>query len=301
MFRTRHTVLLGLLSAATTFVLAGLAYRDGEVAPHSATAAHARKLVADILAGKDRGSALCRLISLRRYRATPRYEPEPCSSRVVRQLIGSPDGEVFGVTVKADFIDEAEEAAYAGELILFDREGFIIPVYRGANVLTSEDGFFRYDNGERWAIVHAIRTSAGADRVVQILSVVPLAREQQDVLRIIVGASQSSYDCEGFRWSWQARDVDGDKRPEFELGPNVDTSGTISPRAVFHWSGDRYSGPTGSPSEGWLRLDVPENQVLKTDCCANEAAKRYADAATNREGARRPCARTASIESIVNH
>lgn len=289
--KMKRFVLPAFLSLAICYFVLLLTYRQGELPPHATTSELAQRLVANILAGKDRGTALCRLISLRRYRAIPRYEVERCTSRVVRQFIGSPNGEVFGVTVEVNFINDDEEAPYAGELVLFDREGFLIPVYGGSNLLTAEDGFFRYRGGDDWAIVHAIRTGAGTETVANVLSVVPLSREQRSVLQLIVGAPINSYDCRGFHWSWQARDADGDKVPEFEVGPNISPPGKISPRAVFRWSENdgRYSGPGGSPSEGWLRLDVVQGKPVEHKCCPNDAAKLYAETASNLEGVRKPC------------
>jgi len=280
-----------ILAITICYVILALAYRLGEQPPHASTALLAEKFVGDILTGNDRGTALCRLISLQRYRAKPRYEVERCSSRVVRQLIGAPNGDVFGITVEAEYIEEDRDAPYAGELILFDRQGFLIPVYGGSNVLTSEDGFLNYRSGDYWAIVHAIRTGAGTNAVVKVLSVVPLDHEQRAVLQVIVGAPMSSYECRGFNWSWQARDVDGDKVPDIETGPNVDPPEKIEPRAVFRWSDrdNRYIGPDGSPGEGWLRLDTITDPPDKHRCCPNESATLYAESATNREGVQRPC------------
>lgn len=286
----RSLLAIGLFGALT-YLIGALAYRTGEHLPHARTDELASRAVDNILLNRNRDRAICDLVRLQRYRSTPRYTVDECTTRKVRQLIGSPNDDVFGVTLEVSYLDGPRDAPFAGELVLFDREGFLIPVYAASNVLESRDGFFQYRMGGDWAIVHSIRVSAGNETAVQIISVVPLEREQRAALRVIIGAPVNSYDCKGFHWSWQARDVDGDLVPEIEIGPNLEPPGRISPRAVFRWSEDdgRYLGPDGSPRDGWLRIDAPRADSEKQDCCGNAAAKVYAETASNVEGFRQPC------------
>ena len=279
----------------------------GSLPPHAPTAAFAKKLVVDLIENRNRSRAICQLIELRRYRATPRYEPESCITREVRRFIGSPTGDVFGVTLKVDYLDKVQDSAIAGELVLFDREGFLIPVYHAANLLMAADGVFEYRGAQRWAIAHVIPTKAEENSTTQILSIVPLAAPQRAVLRVILGPP--SYDfgtCEGFTWSWRARDLDEDGIPEIEIGPNIDSAGDIEPAAVFRWSAayGRYLGPPPAPGDLFLRIDDQAGAVQKGDCCGNAASKQFSEqlrsqpSATGRLGVRRPTCDT-TFETIT--
>jgi hypothetical protein len=256
-----------LLALSIGIALMPLAVRSGEPAPHAATAREAEQLVARIAAGRDVGAALCRLIALKRYYRTPRYEPDACSSLTVRHFIASPqaDRTVYAAIIESDLVDDPQ-VPHAGLLTLFDSHGFIIPVFAGANLLESADAVLAYQGDQRRAIAHVINTSAGDDTV-QVLHVVPMADPQQSVLTVIVGPPAIEV-CEGYSWSWRARDVDGDGIDDIEIGPLVDQAGGIDPRATYHWSGDegRYVGPAGSPADGFLRTDLLPGH---DECCGH--------------------------------
>lgn len=280
------------------FLLVPLFIRHEPMQPHAATADYAQRLVDDLIANRSRSTAICRLIGLRRYHATPRYEPEPCVARTVRHFIGSPSSRVFGVTLEADFIDKVLQSPIAGELILFDREGFLIPVYHGANLIDTFSGVFRYRGDNEWAIGHVISTKVDEHTSTQILSIVPVADPQRAVLRIILGPPVfDKFGCEGYYWSWRARDTDRDGVPEVEIGPNLTPQGDIEPRAVFRWSRIEgvYVGPTPSADDPYMRFDG-----IKDDCCGTAASKEFASrfirgASLERFGVRRPVCDTTSF------
>lgn len=230
-------------------------------------------------------------------------------SRKVRYFIGSATSDVFGVTLEVGYLDKVREATFAGELVLFDREGFLIPVYRASNVLEAGDGIFQYRGDDRWAIGHVISTRADDQTLTQILSIVPVADPQRAVLRLILGPPLYEWTgCEGFYWSWRARDTDGDGTPEVEIGPNTDTSGGIEPRAVFRWSqaANRYIGPDVSPLDGYMRLDnVTNEKGVKDDCCGSLASKEFAksfpasQAPYNNFGVRRPLCDPPQVSEMI--
>ena len=255
-----------------------LVWRAGEAAPHAVTERLARRLVADVVAGRDAGRALCRLYRLRRYYTPPRYEPQPCDTETVKALVSSPDGErvVHAVVTQASWSEPDDPQ---GVLTFFDDRGFLVPVFAGANMVSSVDALFEHRGGHS-AVGLEVPTSTtdqGSDGYGTglVLNVVPLARRQQPLLSVIVGPPSSEM-CDGPGWGWRLRDVDGDEVREIEIGPRVDVSGAIAPRAVYRWSPDagQYEGPGGSPAEGFLRTD----RLPRTSDCCSQHVKTFADA-----------------------
>ena len=300
----KNLFLPAALVLTTGFLLAPLYIRRNQLRPHAATAEYAQKLVEDLIADRNRSTAICRLIGLRRYRSTPRYEPEPCVSRKVRHFIGSPANQVVGVTLEATWMDKAVDSPIAGELILFDREGFLIPVFNGANVIDVFSGIFRYRGDDEWAVGLVYGAKVDDDTTTQILNIVPVANPQRAVLRVVLGPPDfDRFGCQGFYWSWRARDTDGDGVPEVEIGPNVTARGDIEPRAVFRWSNEQrvYVGPAPAPDDRYLRFDG-----INDDCCGTAASKefasRFAPVPVEGFGVRRPVCDSVTIsETIVLH
>lgn len=97
-----------------------------------------------------------------------------------------------------------------------------------------------------------------------------MADPQRSVLSIIVGPPAVEV-CEGYSWSWRARDADGDGIDDIELGPLVDEAGRIQPRATYRWLRDegRYEGPDGSPADGFLRTDLLPGD---NECCGHHTS-----------------------------
>lgn len=298
-------VLLALALVLTVaFLLFPLFVRRDQLRPHAESAAYAQRLVEDLIANRSRSTAICQLIGLRRYRATPRYEPEPCVSRKVRHFIGSPSSRVFGVTLEAEWMDNVRNSPIAGELILFDREGFLVPVFHGANVIDVFSGVFQYRGDDEWAVGLVYAASVDDNTSTQILNIVPVADPQRAVLRVILGPPAFERSgCDGYYWSWRARDTDGDGVPEVEIGPNLTAQGDIEPRAVFRWSGaqNAYVGPAPSANDPFMRFDG-----INEDCCGNAASKEFATrfagvAPLEGFGVRRPVCESMTLETIAIH
>jgi len=268
----------GLALTLAISVAAGpLVRRAGEAPPHATTDRLARRLVADIVAGHNAGRSLCQLYALRRYYSRPRYQPEPCTAETIKALVSSPDGDriVYAVVTEPSWKPESSE----GVLAFFDDRGFLLPVFAGANMVTNTDAIFEHRAGHSAAALDVPTGTAddGSDeyQTVLVLHILPLARRQQPLLSVILGPPSSDM-CEGPGWGWRLRDLDGDRIPEIEIGPHVDASAAIAPRAVYRWSPDagEYEGPDGSPAEGFLRTDrLPR----ASDCCSHHT-KTFADA-----------------------
>jgi hypothetical protein len=224
-------------------------------------------LVERVLSGPNPGHALCRLIALGRYREKPPYTLEWCTSRSIRKLVSSPTsaGSVTALVVEANIGDE-----FAGEIILVDSDGYLVPVFAGASVADSLDDVFQFRGDDRWAIGHFYGMNAGNDSHVKVLHVVPVDNNQRPVLSLIVGPATYGFDdsCAGSYWSWRHRDTDEDGTPEIEIGRNTSVAGDIEPVAVYKWSKTerRYLGPSGSAEEGFVRFDGEPSQAGK-HCC----------------------------------
>ena len=77
----------------TIAVAAGpLVWRSGEAAPHASSERLARRLVADIVGGRNAGRALCQLQKLRRDYSRPSYEQEACDAETVKLHAPGPNG-----------------------------------------------------------------------------------------------------------------------------------------------------------------------------------------------------------------
>lgn len=242
-----------------------LVWRAGQAPPHAASDRLARRLVADIVAGRNAGRALCQLQGLRRYYSRPRYEPDACDVETVKAVVSSPDGErtVHAVVTHPSWHDTD---AAEGVLTFFDDRGFLLPVFAGANLIASEHSIFEYRAGHS-AVVLDVPTHVSDGVTALVVHVVPLARRQRPLLSVIVGPPSAGM-CTGPSWGWQLRDTDGDGVPEFEIGPNLARPGAIEPRVVYRWSADRghYVGPDGAPAEGFLRTDRLPGAL---DCCSH--------------------------------
>lgn len=260
-----------VLTLALCVVAAGgrLVWRAGEAPAHATTDRLARRLVTDIVAGRSAGRALCQLYSLRRYYERPRYEPTPCSNETIRAIAASPDGDriVYAAVTAPPWKPESPE----GVLAFFDDRGFLLPVFAGANMVSATDALFAHRPGHSAVALDVPTGTAdrGSDEYekVLVLHIVPLARRQRPLLSVIVGPPTSDM-CQGPGWGWRLRDTDGDHVSEIEIGPHVDASGAIAPRAVYRWSADagEYVGPNGSPAEGFQRTD---RLSRPTECCSH--------------------------------
>jgi hypothetical protein len=144
--------------------------------------------------------------------------------------------------------------------MLFDGDGFMIPIFEAANILGRDEAVFAYAGWDHLAAAHLIGYGpSGGKWTTQVLHVVPMNARQKSVLSVIVGPSTYGLDdsCKGFYWSWGYRDLQGDGVPQIEIGPVLNSRGTISPRATYLWSttSKAYVGPKGSPAEGFQRIE----------------------------------------------
>jgi hypothetical protein len=157
---------------------------------------------------------------------------------------------------------------FAGDIVLVDSEGYLIPVFGSANVADSLDDLFQFRGDGRWAVAHFYGMSAGEKATVRVLHIVPVDRNQQPVLSVIVGPPYGE-SCAGHYWGWRVRDDDNDGIPEIELGPYSNAKGDIAPDVTYRWSRaeGRYVGPTGSAEKGFLRFDETLSPEDKGHCC----------------------------------
>jgi hypothetical protein len=191
----------------------------------------------------------------------------------------------------------------AGPFSLFDSNGFIIPVFQGANLVDGDSELFRNSPQGGLAIGHAFGESHGDSFKpdhwsTQVLHVVPTTPEQRPALSVVVGPPVFGFEdtCKGFFWTWRARDLDGDGWPEIEIGPRADEQDDIAPAATYRWSPQqgRYVGPTGSPEQGFLAYDVEHDNNGE-----NRFVNYWRSHRDKRTGLRRAQCKTVSIGASI--
>ena len=268
------------------WALAILLNADAGASPTSASSADvaARKLVADLLRPERRDRAVCRLIGLGRYRGHPCEREKPCSTRRVNEVIVASQGlgpPLYAVFLAFPFIPEEDpQRKTSGAFLLFDSDGFMIPIFEAANMLGRDDAVFAYAGWDHLAVAQLLGYGSSGDDAkwtTQVLHIVPMDARQKSVLSVIVGPSTYSFEdtCKGFYWSWRYRDLKGDGFPQIEIGPVTNSKGEISPRATYRWSeaSKAYVGPQGSPAEGFQRIDGQRSYVAAAKAFALERKK----------------------------
>jgi len=229
----------------------------------SSSAERGRTLVHLLLDSDKRDEAYCALLrlGLSHRRLPARDECLPVTEVVAApQTDGSSLYLVFG---KPGYEVERtpNRRNSAGPFSLFDSDGFVIPVFQGANLVNGDSELFRDSPQGGIAIGHAFGESHGdsfkpGHWSTQVLHVVPTTPEQKPALSVVLGPPVFGFEdsCKGFFWTWRVRDLDGDGWPEIEIGPRTDEQNDIAPAATYRWSPEqgRSVGPTGSPEQGFL-------------------------------------------------
>ena len=231
------------------------------------SAEQARALVRGLVDRDKRDAAYCDLLRLGLHhgRLPDRDECLPVTEVVAApQMDGSSLYVVFGKPgYEIERVPNRRNAA--GPFSLFDRDGFIIPVFQGANLLDGDSELFTYSPQGGLAIGHSFGEAHGdafkpGHWSAQVLHVVPTTSDQKSALSILLGPPVFGFEdsCKGFFWSWRARDLDQDGWPEIEIGPRTDDQNHIAPAATYRWSQDqgRYVGPTGNPADGFLTFSA---------------------------------------------
>jgi hypothetical protein len=221
-----------------------------------------------------RDTAYCDLLRLRLYhRPEDAYEDtcSPVSSVVTAPQLG--DSPLYIVFTKPEYEIEREpiRRGAAGPFTIFDGDGYMIPVFEGANMVHYESEVFAYSPARQLAIGHVFGRSKGSafdmdHWFVQTLHVVPVAVSQRPALNVVLGPPTFGFDddCKGNFWSWRYRDLDRDGWPEIQIGPRVDAKGEIKPVATFRWSGteQKYIGPDGSVAEQFLQFQPGDRNAF---------------------------------------
>lgn len=237
----------------------------------------------------DRDAAACRILDLQRYRGTPSYRDEPCTSvrGAVNHVVVAPQTSGLPMRIvfrRWDFDDkDIGPGRSRGPFSLIDGEGYLVPAFSGANMLDADSAIFPYAGDARLAIGQIIPHGGGEGErswTTQVLHIVPVVSPQQAVLSVIVGPSTYKSDgvCAGFSWGWRQRDADKDGIPEIEIGPWIDED-NIRPQAVYRWSSanNRYDGPDGSIEDGFVRLKEPATaNSSKCSCAKYEGLEAFA-------------------------
>jgi hypothetical protein len=250
----RTSALSRLLLAAVVAVMsgAGAAVR-GQESPRG------QRLVRQLANRKTRNKAYCQLLALGLHHRPLPYRDE---CHPVTQVVDAP--QPSGPPLHLVFVDSGfpitrapHRQNAAGAFSIFDDAGFIIPVFGGANLIEQDSELFTYAPDGRKAVGHVYGCVVDrADQsVVQVLHIVPTAPEQTPALNVLLGPPLVGPDdeCEGYFWTWRAKDINGDGSPEIEIGPRLDNDDRFDPVATFRWSTaeGRYVGPAGSPPEGF--------------------------------------------------
>jgi hypothetical protein len=227
----------------------------------------------------QRDRAACRLIELGLYRSQPRYRETACEQvpGAVNHVVAvhqESGPSMYAVFRRPDYdVPEAGPGLPKGPFTLFDGDGYIVPVFSGANLIEADGDLFAYAGDTRLAIAHLIShggTSNGpTDWTALVLHIVPITPNQRSVLSVVVGPPTYGIDdtCNGgVYWGWRHADRDGDGIREIEIGPLQNREGDIIPRAVYRWSvpSEQYEGPTGSVEDGFVRVDT---QPQDGACC----------------------------------
>ena len=216
-----------------------------------------------------RNAAYCDLLERGLYRRRARYR-DKCLP--VRQVVSAPQAnEPPLVMVFVDPGYAIERAPNrrnaAGPFSIFDSQGFIVPVFGGANLIDQEDELFPYSPHGELAVGHVYGVASGNSAEseqwdIQVLHVVPTDANQQPALSILLGppAFGVGDTCEGHFWSWRWRDVDQDGWPEIEIGPRLNAENDLTPAATYRWSAQdrRYVGPAGRADQGFVSFSVAD-------------------------------------------
>jgi hypothetical protein len=224
-------------------------------------------LVQDLADANSRDAAYCGILRLRLFHRPADAYTDTCGpvTEVVTapQPAGSP---LFIMFTKPVFEIEREpiRRGPAGTFTIVDRNGYMVPVFSGANVVHYESEVFAYSPQGHIAIGHVFGMSSRGSSFdagswsVQTLHIVPTAVSQQPALSVAIGAPTFGFDddCAGNFWSWRYRDVDADGWPEIEIGPRTDAEGHIIPMATFRWSNTdhKYVGPSGSIADQFIQF-----------------------------------------------
>jgi hypothetical protein len=270
------------------------------------SAEQGRTLVRSLGDPDKRDAAYCDLLRLGLHHRRLPYRDEclPVSEVVAApQTDGSSLYLVFGTPAY-----EVERAPNrhnaAGPFSLFDSDGFIIPVFQGANLVDGDSELFRYSPQGEIAVGHTFGQTHGdsfkaGHWSTQVLHVVRTTSDQKAALSVLLGPPVFGFEdsCKGFFWTWRARDLDGDGWPEVEIGPRTDEQDDMAPVATYRWSPEqrRYVGPTGSPEQGFLTYAVEHD---------NNGENRFVDYwrghRDKRMGLRRTECRTVSFKGSID-
>ena len=265
------------------------------------TSEQRRALVRSLFDPDKRDTAYCDLLRFGLYHRRPAYR-DKCVP--VTQVISAPQSD--GPPLYLVFVEPGYEIERApnrrnlsGPFSIFDSEGFIIPVFQGANVVDGDSELFPYSPQGAIAIGHAFGQTHGdafkpGHWSVQVLHVVPTTADQKPALSILLGPPVFGFEdsCKGFFWSWRSRDVDGDAWPEIEIGPRLDDQDNIAPAATYRWSPDtgRYVGPTGSAEDGFVMYSIDRGKNID-----KQFADYWRDRREKRNGRRRSQCKSFSI------
>jgi hypothetical protein len=221
-----------------------------------------------------RDTSYCQLLGLRLYHRPAQAYQDVCLP--VSEIVEAPQPagpRLYIVFTNPGYEIEREPIRRGpfGPFTIIDSNGYIVPVFSGANMVIYASEVFAYSPRKELAVGHVIGTSHGsafdADHwSIQTLHVVPTTISQKPALSVVIGPPTFGLDdhCAGNFWSWRYRDLDADGWPEIQIGPRLDAEGNIKPTATFRWSStdQKYVGPSGSTAEQFIQLQPGDRKAL---------------------------------------
>ncbi len=220
--RLHPTVLVFALAAPALSACA----KPATVAP--SRSGRSRALVQSLLDPKTRDAAYCDLLGLRLAHRLADAYTDTCSP--VTEVLTAPQAAgppLYIVLTNPGYEIEREplRRGPAGPFTIFDRNGYMVPVFWSANSVDNESEVFAYSPGGQIAIGNVIGVSHGSSFdvghwSVQTLHIVPTIISQKPALSVVLGPPTFGFEdgCAGSFWSWRYRDLDADGWPEIQIG-----------------------------------------------------------------------------------
>lgn len=158
-------------------------------------------------------------------------------------------------------------------ITLLDQDGTVLPLHPDGKGIRYHLGDVNGDGVVEMVGTQPIwLTVKNEDVSVEVLFVLPLTREGQPLLMVLMNAKfekRSSFP----RWTWRFRTATPGVQA-IELGPRIPGEERIETQAVYDWSAEdgRYVGPPGDPVLPFLRVEGTESEKVRV--FAREAYER---------------------------
>lgn len=150
-------------------------------------------------------------------------------------------------------------------ITLLDQDGTVLPLHPDGKGIRYHLGDVNGDGVVEMVGTQPIwLTVKNEDVAIEVLFVLPLTRERQPLLMVLMNAKfeqRSSFP----RWTWRFRATATPGVPAIELGPRIPGEEEIETQAVYDWSADRgqYVGPPGDSILPFQRVEGTESEKVR--------------------------------------